>query len=352
MKRWCRLLLLLLTACQPVSPPADQHRSLYRFGSVFQFQFRQLTASQADQLMQKIASQLDQMEHQWHPWYPSELSRTNQLLQQQRPFSSSPAMIALIEQSTQLYQLSDGLFNPTIGKLSRLWGFQSEDANASRSPPTVTDIAAWLKQPPSPQAIEIHGTELTGHNPNLQLDFNGFADGYALQLLQQLLQQQGIEHALINATGDLLALGTAENRPWLVGIRDPFSDGAIAKVALQPGEAIFTSGTYQKGFDYQNQHYHHILDPRTGYPATELIAATVISDEPVVGDAAATALVVAGHKDWYRIAQRMRLKAVMLIDQQHRVLLTPDMATRIQWLKTPAPQVELSPALTSDLEQK
>lgn len=344
------LLLLLATACSE-PPPAGSQLQLYRFGSVFEFNFRDLPPAAAEQLLQQIERRLDQMEQQFHPWRPSELTQTNQRLQRQQPFDSSPAMIELIRISARLYQQTDGLFNPALGQLSALWGFQHEDPHEPRTAPVDSAIQAWLAHRPSPNDIQIDGNRLQGHNASLQLDFNGFADGYALNLLRDLLRQHGVQNALLNATGDVLALGSAQGRPWQVGIRDPFAPGALAKVALHDGEALFTSGTYEKGFDDKQRHYHHILDPRTGYPSQDLVSVTVISTEPVDGDAAATALVVAGRKDWYRIARQMRLKAVMLIDQNHRILVSQDMAQRIQWLRPPIAEVELGPALTSDLQQ-
>jgi thiamine biosynthesis lipoprotein len=155
----------------------------------------------------------------------------------------------------------------------------------------------------------------------------------------------GVDDAIVNAGGDLRAIGTHGDRPWRIGIRHPRADGVIASVELGRDESVFTSGDYERYFLFRGKRYHHILDPRTGYPARGTASVTVISRDPGAADAAATALVVAGPDEWQAIAWSMGIRNVMLIDHQGRAHVTPSMAKRIRFEVEPPPEVIVSPRI-------
>jgi thiamine biosynthesis lipoprotein len=159
------------------------------------------------------------------------------------------------------------------------------------------------------------------------------------------LQEAGIQHAVVNAGGDLRAIGQHGSRPWRVGIRHPRQEGILASVETSPDESIFTSGDYERYFDWQGKRYGHIIDPRTGYPAEGLSSVTVFADQADLADAAATALFVAGPKDWLPVARAMGVKGVMLVDEQGTVQITPGIRNRIHFDTDPPPQVIVSEPL-------
>jgi thiamine biosynthesis lipoprotein len=148
-----------------------------------------------------------------------------------------------------------------------------------------------------------------------------------------MLKQHGIKNAVINAGGDLKVIGRHGDRRWHIGIRDPRSHEAIAAVDLQPGEAIFTSGSYERFYELNGKRYHHIIDPRTGYPAEHVASSTVIETDAAEADAAATALLIAGMNGWQKLAADMGLKQVILIDWQGKISMTPEMKNRLTMLQ-------------------
>ena len=111
----------------------------------------------------------------------------------------------------------------------------------------------------------------------MQLDLGGYAKGYALDRAAELLRKQGIHNALINIGGNVLALGQHGNRPWRVGIQHPRKPGALATLELHDGEAIGTSGDYQRYFMLGKVRYCHLIDPRSGYPMQGVQAVTVLT---------------------------------------------------------------------------
>jgi thiamine biosynthesis lipoprotein len=156
-------------------------------------------------------------------------------------------------------------------------------------------------------------------------------------MAMQRLRSMGIQNAIINAGGDLNVIGSHGDRPWKVGVRHPQGGGVLAAVELADGEAIYTSGNYERYREHEGVSYSHIIDPRTGMPVWHVASVTVIDNAGARADAAATALSVAGPDDWYRIARQMGLKYVMLVDEQGGVYMNPAMAERITF-ENPLPQ--------------
>lgn len=113
-----------------------------------------------------------------------------------------------------------------------------------------------------------------------------------------------------------MALGDGDGRPWQVGLRDPFG-GVLGGVELAGGEALFSTGNYSKFRDSPSgARWSHILDPRTGQPARGAAAVVVLHTDPLLADAGATALFVAGPAGFERLARRMGLACAMMVTEK------------------------------------
>jgi thiamine biosynthesis lipoprotein len=251
------------------------------------------------------------------------------------PFSVPPSVLPLIRKGQELYQRSDGLFNPALGELIRLWGFASDDPPQG-PPPDKASIEQLLAQHPSMLDLRINGLEMACTNPAVRLDFGGFAKGYGVDLAIQHLRELGIENAIINAGGNLRVIGRHGDRPWRIGIRNPRGEGVMASVDAEGDESIFTSGDYERYFEYEGQRYHHIMDPRTGYPARGTESVTIFHTNGADADGASTALFVAGPEHWQALAKKMGVTGVMLVAEDGTVYMTPNLKERIHFVETPA----------------
>lgn len=332
-------LALLPAACSKPEPPLFQETVL-SFGTLVDVSFYGVEENRAIQAYNAILDDLNYMHNTWHAWQPNALARINGLLQTGGRFSLAPSVLPLIVEAQTLSEQSHGLFNPAIGKLIRLWGFQA-DSFEDAAPPDDADIQTLLQANPRMQDIHIEGLSMYGSNPQLQLDFGAFAKGYAVDVVIEHLRELGIHNAIINAGGDLRAIGSRGDRPWRIGIRNPAGEGVIASLDIRGDESVFTSGNYERYFEYDGKRYHHIIDPRTGYPARGARSVTVLHDQGAVADAAATALFVAGPDQWPRVAKDMGIESVMLIAEDGRVQMTPAMQARIRFEVDPAPAVEI-----------
>ncbi len=346
MKRLRLLLLLLivvLAACGDSRPPIYRAQ-LMSLGTLVDITIRGATQQQIEEAEQIIRQELQRVHSTLHAWQPGTLLETNRRLASGEWFRCPPELLPLIVRARQLYRSSEGLFNPAIGKLVELWGFHG-DTPPSGPPPSPEAIRKLLRNPPGMDAIGIRGEQIRSDNPALQLDFGAFAKGYAVDRIIERLRAIGIRNAIINAGGDLRAIGGHGERPWRIGIRDPRQPGVLASVELREDESVFTSGDYERFYIYQGERYHHILDPRSGAPARGVRSVTVIHHDAASADAAATALFVAGPQRWWQIARRMGIKYVMLVDDRGGIRMNPAMAARIRFETEQKPQISISEEL-------
>lgn len=337
------LAALLLGACSPREEPLYQNRIL-AFGTLVDLTLYGVKPELAQEAATRMTQEFTLMNDAWHAWRPSTLGTFNEECAAGQPFKADPKVLPLVVQSKALAEASGGLFDPAAGRLFALWHFQRDDPHGT--PPDAATVAALVAQHPAMSDIEIHGETVTCHNPAVKLDLGGFAKGYGVDRIIDMLRGMGIRNAIVNAGGDLRAIGSHGKRPWRIGVQDPRGEGTVlASIDVRGDESVFTSGDYERYYVYEGQRYHHILDPRTGYPSRGATSVTVIHGNGAEADAAATALMVAGPKEWEAVARNMGIKYVMLVDSEGTVHMNPAMAGRVHFEESPAPKVVLSPEL-------
>ena len=342
--------LILLTAVTLLLPACSKDRNLehkhtvFVFGTLVEITLYDTTEALASQAFDRLERDFLTYHASWTPWETSDLSGINASIEAGEKVSVPPSVLPLITSSQVLYAQSDGLFNPAIGRLINLWQMHRHD-EPDISPPESDRINHLVQKNPKMDDIRIDGTWLESSNPAVQLSLGAFAKGYAIDLALQYLQSQGLVNAVINAGGDLRVIGRHGQRPWRIGIRHPREDGVIAWLDAKADESIFTSGDYERYYMHDGRRYHHILDPRTGYPATGTRSVTVIHDNAGTADAAATALFVAGPERWHEIARSMDIKYVMLIDSEGHIHMNPAMQNRIHLINAASAHIILSQPL-------
>lgn len=214
-----------------------------------------------------------------------------------------------------------------LEKIVSLWGFH-DSREAVWYPPDKQAIDRVMAQSPSPLDLSIAQGFLQSANGLVKLDLGGYAKGYALDLGLKLVKLLGIENILINAGGDLVACGRLADRPWQVAVRHPLDSGVLVRVETTGDEAVFTSGNYERFHYHEGVRYTHIIDPRSGVPAKEIVSATVIHKNGAIADAAATALAVSAIHDWRERADSMGVEYAIVVDRNGRTEMTPQMFQR------------------------
>jgi thiamine biosynthesis lipoprotein len=325
------LVALLLSAC---GRTPLQEQQAYVFGTRVEVIVVSAEPEQGRQAIAAVLREFDRLHRAYHAWQPSKLMTLNLAISEGRPQQVSPELAAFVAEAQQFSRQGDNLFDPGIGQLIKLWGFQADEFKAEIPP--AADIAAWLAKKPSIANLTITGNTVASSNRHVALDFGGYLKGVALDRAAGILRAQGIHNALINIGGNVMALGSKEGRKWRVGIQHPRQPGPLATVELEDGEAIGTSGDYQRFFEVDGQRYAHLLDPRTGYPADHTQAVTIlIPPGPKAGtlsDAASKPIFIAGPEHWREMARKMEIGLVLRVDRDNRIFVTEALHKRLAFI--------------------
>lgn len=328
--------LAFLSSCNR-EEAKDFTQQVVALGTVVDFTLYDVDDATGHEATARMGKKLNELHTRWHPWQPSEITRLNTELAAGRAVETDAETALALELGLKFHAQTGGLFNPGLGALVELWGFNSDDPPKG-PPPSKEAINVAIERATAFPTLTIQGTHISTPRRDLQIDLGALAQGYAVDRCAEILREMGIHNAIINAGGDLMILGQHGKRPWRIGIRHPRQPGVLAAIAVKTDEAIVTSGDYERFFEYEGVRYHHIMDPRTGLPARGAIAVTVIHPSSIVADAASTALMVAGIQSWREAAKALGVKDVMLIDEEMNVHLTASMRERVEF----SPELKLS----------
>jgi thiamine biosynthesis lipoprotein len=237
-----------------------------------------------------------------------------------------PEVATVIGFAQRVAEESGGAFDITIEPLVRLWGFIGGKPRI----PTQGEITATLDYVGYDKLMfDAADRSLHFVRDHVAIDLGGIAKGYGVDRAADMLREAGVKNALINLSGNMVALGNAVGHPgWNLGIRDPDDREAyVARIRIS-GEAVATSGDYEQFVDADGKRHGHILDPRSGWSARGLTSVTVVTSEAIVADAWATALFVLGPAEARRVASERDDLAVVLIEPG-------DDGTRTLWVEEP-----------------
>ncbi len=323
------ILILLLSGCtkEPL-----YHEQGFVFGTLVDVTIYGEDEVRSRAAVAGVMQEFQRLHDKLHAWQPSELSELNTAFAKGESKVVGVELGAMLQDASRLSAQSDGLFNPSIGGLIALWGFQSDEFKPQL--PEADKVAAQVKAHPQMSDLVFDQDKVSSNNPAVQLDLGGYAKGYALDRAAALLRKQGIQNALINIGGNVMALGQHGNRAWRVGIQHPRKSGALASLELHDGEAIGTSGDYQRYFELDGKRYCHLIDPRSGLPVSGVQAVTVLTkgaQAGVLSDVVSKPLFVAGKAGWRAAAQRMVMAEAMLVDELGVIHLTAALQKRLEF---------------------
>ncbi len=226
------------------------------------------------------------------------------------------------------YKLSKGGFDATIGPLTMLWGFGSEDAVVPSSDKVklkLPDVGSNLLH------IDEKKQDVFLDKVGMKLDLGSVAKGYAAERAAQILQKNGIKKGLIDAGGNIRVIGSnSQNRPWQIGIKDPRKKDALIAILSLKDESAVTSGDYYRYFEADGKRWHHIIDPRTGYPANKNISVTVIAKDAGMADILSTAFFVMNPEEAIKTAEGMAGVEVFLVTSNKKIMHTDGLKGRLE----------------------
>ena len=224
----------------------------------------------------------------------------------------SEDLAALLSEGLSITKESDGAFDIAIAPLTSLWDFTAEDPKV----PDDADIQNALPQCSS-DGVTIDGQDITLPSDDIQFDVGAIAKGYIADRLKDFLVKKGVNSAIINLGGNVLCIGSKpDGTPFKVGIQKPFADRNETEAVMDiTGKSVVSSGIYERCFKQDGKLYHHILNPKTGYPYDNgLISVTIISDQSVDGDALSTTCFALGLDKGLKFAEKKGVQAVFITE--------------------------------------
>lgn len=229
------------------------------------------------------------------------------------PVTVSDDTIALLEQGIYYSSLSKGAFDITIGSISNIWDFKSEDHNVPKDfeideAKSHVDYERLILQDDTVQLTD----------PESMVDVGAVAKGYIADRLKDYLKDEGVEHAVINLGGNVQTIGSkTDGTDYNIGIQKPFDESGAPITSVKiSDQSMVTTGIYQRYFELGDKLYHHILDPNTGYPCeNNLYSVTIITDSSLTADALSTTCFLLGYEEGMRLINELDgVEAVFITD--------------------------------------
>ena len=312
------LLVFLFIACEQQREPKQYplHYSDAIFGTSFTIKASLIPRTlKTNELRVQIKQLLDKLNGQMSTYQQdSELSKIN-ANESSEWLTVSTDLYSVLKQANEISVLSNGAFDVTIGPLVNLWGFGPDPM--SFVVPEKSLIDTQLKTTGYKKILFDDKTnKIKKLSPDIYIDLSAIAKGYAVDQVGLLLEKQGISNYMVEIGGELRLKGkNISNEPWRIVVEKPIIEmGVIQKVLPLSNISVATSGDYRNFFESGGVRFSHTIDPRFGQPIKHKLASiTILSDTTMKADALATALMVLGAEEGYKIAEQEKIAALFII---------------------------------------
>jgi len=236
-----------------------------------------------------------------------------------------PETVEVMKAALRVAALSDGAFNPMVGAFGRVWGHSGEKGEV----PPADEVKKILPLVDLDGLIfDEHARKAGLRKEGMAINLGGVAKGYIVSKAVEALEKKGVTRAIVHAGGDMVVFQKGAGEPFTVGIQHPREKKLLGEARLYNG-AVATSGDYERFFMKGKTRYHHILDPKTGFPANRSQAVTVIAKDPTEADALSTAVFVLGPKRGMALIERLEGVQGVIVDRYGRVSISGGFQGRI-----------------------
>ncbi|MCK5451496.1 MAG: FAD:protein FMN transferase [Candidatus Omnitrophica bacterium] len=243
-------------------------------------------------------------------------------------YIQDPEILDVVGAALKVSEGSEGAFDITISPLLELWGFYKGTPHR----PSARRIEEVLKNVGYDHLVFTEET-LKKDNKNVKIDLGAIAKGYVVSQGVSTLKRLGITSAVIDAGGDIYALGRKQGAPWKVGIRMPGENNVLGYVEVEDFSVV-GSGNYERFFEEEKKKYHHIFDPRTGYPTEGISGITVMYPDPMIADAWATAFFVLGKDKSLEIVEKIKDLELIVVGDGGDVSYSSGLKERLELVFT------------------
>jgi len=286
-------------------------------GSAFEITVVEKDSLKAQQFIQDATDEIKRIEKIISSWDPRSQTSAINNNAGVKPVIVSKELFDLIKRAKVISKITDGAFDISYASMDRIWKFDG----SMKKMPNKEAIAKSVEKV-GYQNIILNENNQTVFlkKKGMKIGFGAIGKGYAADKAKQLLIAKGVQAGIINASGDMNTWGTQPNRkPWTVAITNPLNKSKAFALVPISNKAVVTSGNYEKYVMFNGVRYTHIINPKTGYPATGIISASVFAPSAEIADALATSIFVMGIEPGLnRINQLPNIECI-IIDENGRV---------------------------------
>lgn len=234
-----------------------------------------------------------------------------------KPVKVSKELFELIERCLQVSKITDGAFDISYASMDKIWYFDKP----MNQMPSETEIKNSIRKVGF-QNIILNKAEQSVFlkQTGMKIGFGAIGKGYAADKARALLKKQGAPGGIINASGDLTTWGKQpDGKDWMVGITNPLNKNKVFSWFPVKNAAVATSGNYEKFVVLNGKQYSHIIDPRTGYPASGVVSVTIFTQSAELCDALATAVFILGKETGIHLINQLKGIECIVVDAKNKV---------------------------------
>ncbi|WP_420148004.1 FAD:protein FMN transferase [Spirosoma sp.] len=324
------LVLLLIGLSFGASAQVLRKRAVKLMGSRFDITIVAQDSLTAERSIDAVIAEVDRIENLISDWRPkTQISRVNQNAGI-APVRVDSEVFALTERALRLSKITDGAFDISFAAMERIWKFDGS-----------------MMQMPNPEAIK-KSVEKVGYQniildrakstiflkkKGMKIGFGALGEGYAADRCRDMMLARGIKAGIVNGSGDMSTWGRQpDGNPWTIGITNPLRSDTIFAILPLRYPAVVTSGSYEKFVVFNGKRYAHIINPKTGYPATGISSVTVFGPSAETANGFSTSIMVLGKEAGLKLLGQYPDYQYILITDDGQIVSSPDLGMKQQRL--------------------
>jgi len=289
-------------------------RKLWMLGSPYEVTVVANDTIQGNLYIDMAIAETKRIENQISDWIPTTPISTINKNAGIKPVKVDDEVFGLVERALKISQITEGAFDISYASMDKIWKFDGS-----------------MKEMPTPEAIKKSVAKI-GYKKvildpkektiflkeeGMKLGLGGIGQGYIADKVKELLFSKGCKSGIINVSGDINAWGKQpDEKPWSVGIVNPMNKNKVFATFPLEDSSVETSGSYEKYVTFNGKRYSHIIDPRTGYPATGIVSVSVFAKQTEVADALATGIFVLGVEVGLDLANQIKGIGCIIVDDK------------------------------------
>ena len=281
----------------------QQTKTANLMGSVFQITIVDKDSISAHQNSMKVIEEIERIENLISEWRPeTQISQVNRNAGI-RPIKVDPEVFEITKKAIWFSEISDGAFDISIVAMDKVWKF---DGSMEKIPSKAAIRKSIKKVNYKNIILDSKNSTIFLSKKGMKIGFGSIGKGYAADKGRELMQSLGVQSGIINAAGDISTWGRQlDGQPWRIGVNNPFETGETIEILeFSTNKAVTTSGNYEKYAEIDNKRYSHIINPKTGYPSTQISSVTIVGENAEMCNGFSTSMMVLDLKKGLKLIKK------------------------------------------------